>query len=266
MAVRIRPQSSYSTFQASGQVSTVLDEFPSEVIQLIFMQCVASSDIKGFVALGLTNVHTWTVMQKLVNEIALTTLCPKLRILDARTHTFHADLIGIDKYNALQSYYKLEPFVEDHEGFTIIFNQGGLTFKDMKENHWGIIVQVLNDRISEELDNVPEEDTGPEMISNAPITETRGRSPESQETRVSEEVGFDGKPTLIPYLVLLIATQKELGICLYGEGPKKTYGRTSTRFEGRSLLVRDFIPGRLTIDCPNGWDYPCSSAGGRWKL
>ncbi len=234
-----------------------------EVIQLIFMQCLSSGDLKGFTAFSRTNIHSFITMRKLVNEAPLTQLCSNLRILNAKTLTFHTDLRGIDRYKALQSYYKLEPFVEGHAGLTVIFNHGGLTLKGMKGNNCGVKVHVVGANISKELDNIPEKDTGPEMVSNAPITETRSKSPEVQETRVRDEVGFDGKPTLIQYLALLIATQKELKICLYGSKPG-TYGRTSIQVADSRWAVGGSVLGGLTV-C-DGWDAKFHGAGGRKTL
>ncbi len=253
---------SYSVFNDQTQFLTV--GFPAELIQDVFMLCLSKGDIKDFIALGLTNVCSYAVMQELVNETDLTQLCPNLRILDAKTFTFHADLRGIDRHKALRSYYKLEPFVERREGLTIIFNQGGLTLKDMKENTCGVSVDVLWDSNSEKLDNIAEEDIGPEMVSNAPVIETRDMKPEVQEVRVRDEVGFDGKPTLIQSLALLIATQKELKICLYGETPT-TYGRTSTEVGSTPMLVGGSAPGRLCVTQGN-WPRIYCGAGGRLKL
>ncbi len=234
------------------------------MIQLFFKQCLYNSDFKGFTALSCTNTHSFITVRKLMNETALTQLCPNLRILDAKTFTFHTDLKSVDKYKTLKSYCKLEPFVEGRAGLTIVFNHGGLTFKEMKDNKCGVTVNVLWNKISEELDNVPEEDTGPEMISNAPVTETRSKTDAAQETRVRDEVGFDGKPSLIQYLALLIATQKELKICLYGEKPL-TYGRTSTQVGGSPLVVGSSAPGRLSV-ISRDWDNESRGAGGRRKL
>ncbi len=237
---------------------------PKDIIKCIFMECLSSGDIKGFMALGRTNTHSYVTMRTLLNEVALTKLCPNLRILDARTFKFQADLETVDKYKALQTYYRLEAFVEGREGLTVIFNQGGLTLKDMKDNKCGVTVNIAWDQISEELDAVPEENAGPEMISNAPITETRNKSDAMQETRVKDEVGFDGKPTLIQYLALLIATQKELKICLYGE-KLQIYGRISTKVAGYPLVVGGSAPGRLFL-CHYGLGYERHGAGGRRKL
>ena len=236
----------------------------TEAIQLFFKQCLCNGDFRGFTALGCTNTHSFITMRKLMNE-PLTQLCPNLRILDAKTFTFHADLENIDKYQALQSYCKLEPFVEDREGLTMIFNHGGLTFKDMKDNKCGVAVHVGWDLISEELDNVPEEATGPEMISNAPVTETRDKKPEVQETRVRDEVGFDGKPTLIGSLALMIASQKELKICLFGKRPR-TYGRTSTQVDGIPVDVGSSALGHLHVSRTTTVTMRLTGAGGRQVL
>ena len=241
-----------------------LDGLPSDVIQLVFVQCLFNEDIKGFSALSRTNTHSFITMRKLMNEAPLTQLCPNLRILDAKTFTFHADLRDIDRQKAMRSYYKLEPFVEGREGLTIIFNQSGLTLKDMKENKCGVTVRILWDKISEELDNVPEEDTGPEMISNAPITETRNKTYAAQETRVRYEVGFDGNPTLIQSLALMIATQEKLKICLFGAEPL-TYGRTSTQVKGVPLAFGGSDPGYFQV-CYGNRDDEYDGAGGRLNL
>ncbi len=248
-----------------NQTQIPLGGLLTELIQRIFMQCLSNEDIKGFTALSFTNVHSYMTMQKLVNETALTKLCSNLRILDAKTLKFQEDLEDVGRCKALWNYYKLEPFVEGREGLTMIFNLEGLTLQNMKENKCGITVKVLWDQISEELDNVPEEDTGPEMISNAPITETRWKSIEAQETRVRDEVRFDGKPTLIQYLALLIATQKELKICLYGEKPL-TYGSTSIDVGGCPLVVGGSALGRLSVRDSYIWNREGHGAGGRLKL
>ena len=232
----------------------------TELIQGIFMQCLFNEDIKGFTALSCTNAHSFLSMRKLMNETPLTLLCPNLRILDARAFTFHADLRGIDRYKALQSYYKLEPFVEDREGLTIIFNQAGLTYEDMEKNICGVCISRSWEK--ESLDKISKEAAGPQMISNASITETRNKDPEEQETRVRDEVGFDGKPTLIESLALCIATPEKLKI---SPEWKITLGRTSTEIEGYTFVTEVTSKGGLTA---YGYGFPSDicGAGGRLKL
>ncbi len=238
-------------------------KLPLEVIHVIAMQCLSSGDIKSLMALGRTTVPKFKALQSLVNASVLTQLCPNLRILDAKACTFHVDLTDVNKYNVVESYYKLEPFIEDQAGLTLIFNQEGLTLRKMTQNNWGIKILVFLPKISEALDDVPEKDAGPELITNAPIIETRSKDDVLQEKRVLE-VGFHGKPTLIEYLALMIATQKELGICLYAEKPL-TYGRAATFFNDTAVVVGATSPGLIRVDgssCAHTYD----GSGGRLKL
>ncbi len=266
-----------------------LGGLPTEIIQLIFMQCVAEGGIKDFMALARTNIHSFSMMRKLVSEVALTQLCPNLRILDAKTYIFQADLTGIDKLDALQSYYKLEPFVEGRAGLTIVFNHGGLTLKNMKENNCGVTVTIAEGLIPQGLHTVSEEgggpemiftseedgepemistseeDGGPEMISNAPVTGTRsGENNTDNEKRVCE-VGFDGKPTLIGHLALRIATQKELGICLYRQA-EQIFGHFS-EYGGDSRLVVGLTPQEEYLTVHNRYrTHVNKGVGGSRKL
>ena len=235
-----------------------LGGFPSELIKLMFMHYLTDGDIKSFKALSVTNRHFNATMRTLVNTVALTTLCPNLRILDARALKFQADLTTVHRYNTLLSYFKLEPFVEGRAGFTVLFNKGGLTLKDMQKNKYGTPVNGP-------LELLEKEDSAIEMISNAPVTETRNQPFDIQEKRVCD-VGFDGKPTPVEYLALMIASNKELGICLYGPKPF-TYGATSKHMEEQHVVVAvgQPSPGHFhiaTTDSSSGY----RGAGGRLKL
>ncbi len=240
----------------ASESSCYIYKLPTEVFLYIFRHC----DLKGFKALSVTDAYSNIALRTLVNGVALTLLCPGLRILDAKTCKFQADLKCIDKYKALLRYHERENFVEDCEGLTIIFNQGGLTLKDVRENKCRITVN--GSTIPEEWDNLPEEDTGPEMVSNAPIIGTRYTKVAAQEKCV-RECGFDGKPTLLEYIALIIATKKELGISVYPQ-MALGFGRNSTCVLDIPVFVEYFNPGWIRLSTNR--DDEVSAAGGRLNL
>jgi hypothetical protein len=206
-----------------------------------------------------------------VSKLSLGQLCQGLRICDAKTYLFtDGKELCINKLKVAKCFFKLAPFVEGDAKLTIVLNKGGLTLNqvvaDAKSR--GITVNISCDRILEKLGDVPEEDLGPVMISNAPVTETRKKPYRDQEVRV-QEVGFHDLPTLVEYLVVCISTQEmsQLQICLYGRNPP-TYGRSSTQVNNAaSLVVGGSNPASLCIgQSLNDHSYKNYSAGGRRKF
>ena len=241
-----------------------LSGFPPEIIKLIFMHGLSSGDFRGFKALSVTNRYFNNAMRQLVNEVALTCLCPNLRILDACAGKFQPDLDTINKHKALLSYYNSEPFVEDRAGLTIIFNRAGLTLAEMKKDNGVSFERVHDDDLIVHLDGILDEGEGVEMVSNAPITETRGQSFEAQDKRLLA-TGFDGKVTPRGCIVLGIATHKELGIGLFGTKMKPTYVNLATHVAGSDMAI-GFSRCLLYVYPPSFGDSDNEGAAGRLKL
>jgi hypothetical protein len=106
------------------------------------------------------------------------------------------------------------------------------------------------------------------MLSNAPVSETRNKPYKDQIERVSK-VGFDEElPTMNEYLLLIVTTQKasQKAICLYGQDPLLTYGRSSTLLDAkRSLVIGGSAAGRVGVD-DDPFGPRCNGAGGCRKF
>lgn len=205
-------------------------KFPNDIIQEIFSRCASSA----FLNLCHTDVRHYVIAYELLHNRSLcqVQLCPNLTILNP----FNIEK-PINLFKVLQLYHKFEPTVEGNEGITLQIRP------KLTLNEWvevgasnGIIVDVSN-WILYEIGNVAEPgEIEWEMISNAPVTETRLKKSDSQNIRVVE-LGYDEIPPEGAYLHNIIFTQKAFGTCLSSEDSEPTYGRTSTKIGDEFMLT-----------------------------
>jgi hypothetical protein len=218
-----------------------------ELKDIIELSCVSHSLRQG-------------IIEHLSPETAFKICGSRLRIIN----TGSAEMPAFSPFELIKVCHTLAPLVEGDAGLTFLIMREGLTLRELVKMaaEKGITVDILGDKILEEIGDISIGQTYGVLITNNVFKDSRSKSYADQEKLV-RGAGCE-MPTVQESVALCFLTQI-LGICLYGQNPR-TYGRTSTHVGGYPLVVGGSAPSRLDVSPEIGFDDEDCGAGCRRKF
>lgn len=266
---QVAPAATYqiTTQTLQARCSAITSELYPDIMGVLFRACVSQCGIKIITALPCVNKYWNQLTIDFFAGCDLKQICPGLTIMDAKTQERGCDdEPNIDKFQIVKAVKKVAPHVENNEGVTLLTMIKGDTLNKLIEiaAQEGMTVDILWNRIIEELGDVPVEQTYRILVTNNVFMESRNKDYKSQEVIV------EGHGCVMPmvqeYVALCVFTSKIFKKCLYRQNPL-TYGRSSTHVQGDPLVVGGSAPGRLSVRIPH-YDFGNESrgAGGQWKF
>lgn len=264
---QVAPSAAYrSTTQTlQNRCSNITSELYPDIMGIIFSTCISMCDIKTITALPCINKYWNQFTIDFFAGCNIKHICPELTVMDAKTQKREcADEPKIDNLRIFKALKKIAPHVEGEAGVTLLTMIKGDTLNKLIEiaAQEGIRVVIPWNAISEELGDVPIEQTYTILITNNVFMDTRNKTHKSQEVIVKGHGCV--MPTGQEYVALCVFMQKIFQKCIYGQNPW-THGRSSTHVQKIPLSVGGSAPGSLCVRRSN-FGHECHGAGGQWKF
>jgi hypothetical protein len=122
-----------------------MDAFPNDVVLEIFMQCILGGHNKSVKAFAMTS-HKWhATTEKIIGELDLKQLCPRLTIWDAKTLGFEVDdEPQIDRFGLIEAYQALASHpVKGNQGILCFPMSKGLSIQGLLSEASKLGLQVV---------------------------------------------------------------------------------------------------------------------------